>query len=358
MTVTVRGLVKRYGKVDVVRAIDLEVPPGRITCLLGPSGCGKTTTLRLVAGLEAPDAGEIAIGDETVAATGRWVPPERRRLGMVFQSYAVWPHLDVRGNVEYPLRVAGLGARERRERADRALSMVGLYELADRAPSRLSGGQQQRVALARALVAEPKVLLLDEPLSNLDARLREELRSEIAALQDRTGVTVLYVTHDQEEALAISHQVVVMNEGRIEQAGTPADVYHRPRTRFVAGFVGSGTVVPGSVVGSSAPEVLLRPEQVAIAADGSAVPEARAAEVEPAAGGAAGSPENAARRGASRSRPLLEASVVSVAYRGERAMVRLRHSEWELLAYSAGGPTPTIGGRVRVEILSHTAIGE
>jgi ABC-type Fe3+/spermidine/putrescine transport system ATPase subunit len=237
---------------------------------------------------------------------------------MVFQSYAVWPHLDVRGNVEYPLRVARVPAAERSARVDRALELVGLGALAARAPSQLSGGQQQRVALARALVAEPQVLLLDEPLSNLDARLREDMRAEIAALQARTGVTVLYVTHDQEEALAIAHRVVVMSGGRIEQAATPADVYHRPASRFVATFVGAGVVVPGSIVGAAS-DVLVRPEHVLLHDDA----------------------ESAAQ-------------VVSVAYRGERALVRVTSGDRELLAWAPAGRVPRVGDTVRVTITAHT----
>ena len=319
--VRLQGLTKRYGAVEVVRGIDVEIPSGKVTCLLGPSGCGKTTTLRMVAGLEEPDDGTISIGERMVAAPGvRPIPPEGRRLGMVFQSYAVWPHLDVRANVEYPLRVARVPAAERRARVDRALELVGLGALGARAPAQLSGGQQQRVALARALVAEPEVLLLDEPLSNLDARLREDMRGEIAALQARTGVTVLYVTHDQEEALAIAHEIVVMNAGRIEQAAPPADVYHRPASRFVATFVGAGVILPGGVVGAAG-EVLVRPEHVVLGEDSESA-----------------------------------GTVLAVAYRGERALVRVGSGDRELLAWARAGVVPRVGDTVRVSIVAHTPL--
>lgn len=236
---------KRYGQVEVVRALDMTVAPGEVVALLGPSGCGKTTTLRMIAGLERPTSGRLEIGGEVVAGGARYVPPERRRLGMVFQSYAVWPHMDVRGNVAYPLRISRVPAPEREARVSRTLALVDLGGLADRYPHQLSGGQQQRVALARALVAEPRVLLLDEPLSNLDARLREEMREEIAALVRRLGMTAILVTHDQDEAFAIADRVAVMNGGRIEQEGSPEALYDAPRTPFVARFVGQLAEVPG-----------------------------------------------------------------------------------------------------------------
>ena len=219
--VRLTSLVKRYGDNEVVRGLDLHVRDGEIVCLLGPSGCGKTTTLRMVAGLERPTAGEVSIGDRPVSSAGLFVPPEERRLGMVFQSYAVWPHMRVLDNVMFPLDVAGMARSEAEERAIEALASVKLHGLDARYPHQLSGGQQQRVALARALVAEPEVLLLDEPLSNLDARLREEMRDEIRALVKRIGVTVIFVTHDQEEALGLSDRVAVMDRGVIQQLDTP-----------------------------------------------------------------------------------------------------------------------------------------
>jgi ABC-type Fe3+/spermidine/putrescine transport system ATPase subunit len=222
--------------------------------LLGPSGCGKTTTLRAVAGLEEPAGGSISIAGETVfsAAQRRNVPTERRGVSMVFQSYAVWPHMSVAENVAYGLRVRKLPKAQITEAVERALDLVQMRALADRSASLLSGGQQQRVALARAIAFSPTVLLFDEPLSNLDAKLRAEMRVELRALQRRLGVTSLYVTHDQEEALAISDRVIVMNVGGIEQIGSPEDIYNRPKTKFVADFVGSANLIAGRIAAAAA----------------------------------------------------------------------------------------------------------
>ena len=247
--VQLRGVHKSYGDNPVVRAMDLTVEQGEVLALLGPSGCGKTTTLRMVAGLEAPSGGEIFIGDEQVAGPGRLVPPEARRLGMVFQSYAVWPHKTVYENVAYPLRLKGVP--DLGPRVEQALSAVRLDGLSARYPNQLSGGQQQRVALARALVAEPRVLLLDEPLSNLDAHLREQMRDEIRDLVKRRGITVLFVTHDQEEALGLADRVAVMHQGRIEQHDAPEALYDQPATRFAARFVGRQSELPLSFVPDS-----------------------------------------------------------------------------------------------------------
>jgi ABC-type Fe3+/spermidine/putrescine transport system ATPase subunit len=235
----------------VVRGLTLEVREGELVSLLGPSGCGKTTTLRMLAGLEHPDAGVIRIGGEVVAGPGVRVPPERRGLGMVFQSYAVWPHRTVEANVAYPLALRRLPRAEVATRVQEALRWVRLEALAARMPHELSGGQLQRVALARALVARPRVLLLDEPLSNLDAALREELRAEIAALRARLGTTMVFVTHDQGEALALSDRIAVMNRGVIEQVDAPERLYREPATPFVAGFVGGANVFAGEVRGGA-----------------------------------------------------------------------------------------------------------
>jgi iron(III) transport system ATP-binding protein len=236
--IVLRGVSKRYGDSPsaplAVRDVSFEIAPGTLTTLLGPSGCGKTTTLRMIAGLEAPSAGSIWIGGRDVTLLG----PAERNVSMVFQSYALFPHMDVLGNVAYGLEVSGVARREARERAQAAMASVGLEGLAARLPSELSGGQQQRVALARALVLEPAVLLFDEPLSNLDARLRRSMREEIRALQQRLGLTVAYVTHDQGEALAVSDRIIVMDHGEIAQSGTPDELYERPASEFVAGFMG------------------------------------------------------------------------------------------------------------------------
>jgi len=232
------------------------VPQGRLFTLLGPSGCGKTTTLRSIAGLERPRSGEIVVGGSVIFSSvrGVFVPPNRRGLGMVFQSYAIWPHMTVFDNAAFPLHVSKKKHKDIKERVHRVLKVVALDEMADREATKLSGGQQQRLALARALVMEPPLLLLDEPLSNLDAKLRERMRFELKRLQRELGITTVYVTHDQSEALALSHSIAVMNAGRIEQLGSPREVYERPRNQFVADFIGTTNFVKGTVSGSdSAP---------------------------------------------------------------------------------------------------------
>ena len=243
--VGISGVVKRFGAITAVDGIDLNVQDGEMVTLLGPSGCGKTTTLRMIAGLEEPDAGAIRIGGVPVYDTARRidVPSERRNLGMVFQSYAIWPHMTVYENVAYPLRMRRVGRGESERRVAAVLQQVDLDGLGDTPATNLSGGQQQRVALARALVFEPRVLLLDEPLSNLDAKLREHMRFELRIMQQRLGVTALYVTHDQEEALTLSDHIIVMNRGRIEQVGTPDEIYEQPATRFVAEFIGKANFI-------------------------------------------------------------------------------------------------------------------
>ncbi|NTX07387.1 ABC transporter ATP-binding protein [Myxococcus sp. CA051A] len=245
--ISLEGLFKSYGATPVVRGLSLEVREGELVSLLGPSGCGKTTTLRMLAGLEHPDTGVIRIGGEMVAGPGVRVPPERRGLGMVFQGYAVWPHRSVEENVAYPLTLRRMSKTEVAAKVREALRWVRLEALATRRPHELSGGQLQRVALARALVASPRVLLLDEPLSNLDAALREELRAELAALRARLGTTLVFVTHDQGEALALSDRIAVMNQGVLEQVDAPETLYREPATPFVAGFVGGANVLTGEV---------------------------------------------------------------------------------------------------------------
>ena len=244
MGIAVRGLVKSYGPVRVIHGISLDVAVGEFVTLLGASGCGKTTTLRSIAGLEVPNAGSITINGRVVsdAERGVFVPPHERDLGMVFQSYAIWPHLSVAQNVAFPLTVRG--ERKPGPAVAWALGIVGMAAFADRRPSELSGGQQQRVALARAIAGRPQVLLFDEPLSNLDARLRDRTRAEISRIQRELHVPALYVTHDQTEALSMSDRVVVMEAGRIVQQGKPDDLYARPVNRFVADFIGNANFLP------------------------------------------------------------------------------------------------------------------
>jgi iron(III) transport system ATP-binding protein len=239
-----KDITKRYGSDPsaplAVKGISFEVPRGTLTTILGPSGCGKTTTLRMIAGLETPTSGQILIAGQDVTTLG----PAQRNVSMMFQSYALFPHMDVLENVMYGLRMSGVAKDSARSRAVEALRNVGLVGFDDRLPSELSGGQQQRVALARALVLEPAVLLFDEPLSNLDARLRREMREEIRTLQQRLQLTVAYVTHDQSEALAVSDQIIVMDGGLIAQSGTPQELYEYPKTEFVAGFMGEAMLFP------------------------------------------------------------------------------------------------------------------
>jgi iron(III) transport system ATP-binding protein len=237
--------------VKAAQNVSFEVPPGKLFTLLGPSGCGKTTTLRSIAGLEKPVSGDIDVGGQTVYSSRRgvYVAPNRRNFGMVFQSYAIWPHMNVFENAAFPLRVRRNkpSRKEIETRVTRVLAAVKLDHLAEREATKLSGGQQQRLALARALVMEPQLLLLDEPLSNLDAKLRELMRFELKRIQRELGLTTIYVTHDQSEALALSHEIAVMNEGRIVQIGTPRDIYERPASKFVADFIGSTNFIEGRV---------------------------------------------------------------------------------------------------------------
>jgi len=273
------GLSRRYGTVVALDHLDLTVQPGELVVLLGPSGCGKTTTLRLLAGLEDTDTGSITVGGRDIT----WLPASKRDMGMVFQAYSLFPHMTVRQNVAFGLRLRRVGAAERDRRAMEMLELVGLTEQANRYPHQLSGGQQQRVALARALAIQPQVLLLDEPLSALDAKVRAQLRDQIRRIQLEVGITTLFVTHDQEEALAIADRVGVMREGRLEQLAPPVEVYSRPATSFVAEFVGltnrlAGEVQAGQLtvrgctlplVDSATPDglavALVRPEAVTLA---------------------------------------------------------------------------------------------
>lgn len=257
LAVELKDLWKEFEGVPVVRGVDLAVSEGEFVALLGPSGCGKTTTLRMIAGFEVPTRGNILIRGRTVFGDGRCTPPEQRDAGLVFQSYAVWPHMTVEANVGYPLKLRGVAPAERRVKALQMLDLVQLHGLGDRFPHQLSGGQQQRVALARALCKEPAVLLLDEPLSNLDAQLRKEMRIEIKTLQRRLGITIVYVTHDQEEALSMADRIAVMGRGVVHQLGTPEEVFERPADRFVAEFMGCTTFLPCEVAGPDRVRLLL-----------------------------------------------------------------------------------------------------
>jgi iron(III) transport system ATP-binding protein len=325
-----------------VRDVTLSIAPGEFVTLLGPSGSGKTTTLRMIAGLERPDHGSIAIGERVVSAPGSFVPTHRRNLGMVFQSYAVWPHRSVDENVAFPLEQRGVGREDQRRRVREVLDLVGLGDLGGRFPSQLSGGQQQRVSLARALVAEPEVLLFDEPLSNLDAQLRESMRGLIRDVHRRLGITAVYVTHDQIEAMVLADRVFVMNKGRLVQGGTPEELYDRPASVFVAEFIGSANLLRVAAVDRAAgtvrldggaalrvaaiPErvtenmLVVRPHVLAFAAEGTA---------------------NA-----------VQGEVRSVMFMGDRLRYVIEAPGGLLLTMDAvaGGPRPAEGATVRVAI--------
>ncbi len=245
-SVTIQNVTKAFGNNVVLRDFNETFADGEFITLLGPSGCGKTTMLRIIAGFEKPTKGAVLINDQVVSGDNVFLPPEKRNIGMVFQSYAVWPHMNVFDNVAYPLKIKKIPKDKIQESVERVLGIVHLSQYAERLPSQLSGGQQQRVALARALVAEPELLLLDEPLSNLDAKLRESMRFEIKEIQTSLGITVVYVTHDQTEAMAMSDRIILFNQGEIQQTGTPAEIYNHPANPFVADFLGKVDFVRGT----------------------------------------------------------------------------------------------------------------
>ena len=283
--VTIRNVTKAFGDNVVLREFNQTFEDGEFITLLGPSGCGKTTMLRMIAGFEKPTSGEILIGDRVVSSEKVFLPPEKRGIGMVFQSYAVWPHMNVQDNVAYPLRIRKLPKEEIAEQVSRALETVHLSQYAERMTDQLSGGQQQRVALARALVGRPGLLLLDEPLSNLDAKLRESMRFEIKEIQTRLGITVVYVTHDQTEAMAMSDRIILINRGAVQQVAPPAEIYNHPANQFVADFLGKvdflgGEAKEGKIVldgtDQSVPyegekrgrvELAVRPERITLSPD-------------------------------------------------------------------------------------------
>ena len=286
--VRIEHVFKRFGSVTAVNDFNLVVKDGEFVSILGPSGCGKTTTLRMIAGFERATEGEIYIGEQCVSSSikGSFAPPEKRDIGMVFQSYAVWPHMTVAENVGYPLKIKKVDKAERERRVQEMLELVHLGEYGKRYPNQLSGGQQQRVALARALVAAPGLLLLDEPLSNLDAKLRESMRFEILEIQKKTGITVVYVTHDQGEAMAMSDRVVVMSMGVVQQIGAPHEIYTQPANKMVADFIGLVNFMEGEVKGdrvflkgskvsfpntskiSGEATIAVRPENITMSLDG------------------------------------------------------------------------------------------
>ena len=263
----IQNLFKTFDRVVAVDHINLEISEGEFFTLLGSSGCGKTTTLRMVGGLEKPDGGEIQLGGQCLVSSEKklFIKPEKRNMGMVFQSYALWPHMTVFENIAYPLKLRGIKGREAEKKVADVLALVGLAGLEERPAPALSGGQQQRVALARALVFSPKVLLLDEPLSNLDAQLREEMRRELKSLQQRVNITVIFVTHDQIEALSLSDRIAIMKFGVLEQVGTPEEVYYHPATPFVRDFLGKTFLLPGKVSGVAGQQMNVEVQGVAAA---------------------------------------------------------------------------------------------
>jgi ABC-type Fe3+/spermidine/putrescine transport system ATPase subunit len=350
-------LSKRYGPIAAVSELSLEVARGEALTLLGPSGCGKTTTLRMIAGLETPDEGAIWFDGTPVVSVPERVnlPPERRNIGMVFQSYAIWPHMTVAQNVAFPLKVRRLPGEEVRARVRAALAMIGLEGLEDRPATRLSGGQQQRVALARALIHEPGLILLDEPLSNLDVKLREQMRVEIKLLQRRLGFTLIYVTHDQTEALSLSDRIALMNRGRIEQLGNPRTLYENPATEFVRDFLGKSVTLSGKVRGAANGKVAVelacgeRPviacaAPVGALAPGQAVeisvrPEfVRLAEAEDRAAGG-----------------TLEGVVEAVLYQGERSECEVRLGDEAIRVYVAADRGIAPGDRIALALASGAA---
>jgi iron(III) transport system ATP-binding protein len=350
--ISLERLTKRFGGAAAVAELSLTVAKGESVTLLGPSGCGKTTTLRMVAGLEYADAGRIEIAGTVVAdaANGVNLPPERRNIGMVFQSYAIWPHMTVAQNVGFPLSVRRVSSAEIGERVKKALATVGLGGFEDRPATKLSGGQQQRVALARALIHEPAVLLLDEPLSNLDVKLREQMRMELKLLQDRLGLTFINVTHDQVEALSVSDRIAIMNMGHIEQIGSPRDLYERPSTPFVRDFLGKSATLPGRVRevanGSVGVELACHP--------GSLVECPISSEIKVSAGSAVEiSVRPEALRLKEREQPgdrTLKGVVATVLYQGERSECMVRLGDDSIVIYLPSERSVAPGSEIELAV--------
>lgn len=331
------GVGRAYGSSRAVDNVDIAVPDGGFVALLGPSGCGKTTLLRLIAGFDRPTAGEIRLDDEVVSTPDWALPPERRGVGMVFQSYALWPHMSVAGNVEFALKVRGLPAAERKARLDRVLDLVGLAQYATRRPAALSGGQRQRVALARCLAMEPRVILLDEPLANLDAHLREAMQAEFRRYHRESRTTFVYVTHDQSEAMALADRIAVMDRGRVVQFADPRTIYREPATAMVARFIGGGMALP------------------AHAARGSGIVEVEGCEV-PARGetGGRGKVEICVRppdlQLAKLGPHAIGGRVTDVRYQGARSLIAVATARGADLRVEHEGEPPTIGEQIGIAI--------
>ena len=331
----VGGLIKYFGDDRAVDGISFGIPKGRFLTLLGPSGCGKTTTLMCIAGLHKPDAGEIRIGTEPVTSVEKRisVAPEKRDIGMVFQSYAIWPHMNVTQNVSYPLEIRDVAPSEIDDRVAEALKIVGLSDMADKMATQLSGGQQQRAALARAMVFQPRLLLFDEPLSNLDLKLREQMRVELKRIQHEIGITSIYVTHDQAEALVMSDEIIVMSKGRIEQSGDPHSIYARPANRFVSDFIGVANLARGRIVpngGEDAIEISQEGESVrlpCLLADGLSEGDAAYLSVRPENVNASREPGDG---------PRIEGEVIQSVFLGNCLDCRVKWGkfEWKVLAHS------------------------
>jgi ABC-type Fe3+/spermidine/putrescine transport system ATPase subunit len=347
---SLQGITKRFGSARAVDGISLDIRAGETFSFLGPSGCGKTTTLRMIAGLDVPDEGEILLDGLPIVSVARrmFTQPEKRRMGMVFQSYAIWPHMTVAENIAFPLRVRGTSRLAIREKVRNALDLVGLAAFADRPAPRLSGGQQQRVALARALVYEPAVLLLDEPMSNLDVKLREQMRVELKLLQQKLGLTLVYVTHDQVEALSLSDTVAVMNNGRTEQIGSPHDLYERPATPFVRDFLGKSVTVRGRVVSSGPDGTVLEAMEANGArlhcrAHGMAVGHTVVLSIRPEAVAVLTTTDPGEAN-------VLVGTVAAVLYQGERSECEIRVGDERISAYLQSGTTVARGQTVAVKL--------